>query len=130
MQDGVASRFLLHDRDTKFTRGFDKIFETEGMQVIPLPFQAPRANAFAKRWVGTARREVLDHHLIFGRANSTTYSESSWTTTTQRGLTRGLDNALPFPSRPAAPVQSSDATASAASSMSTIGSLLELKEQS
>jgi len=68
IQDGdLAPRFLLHDRDTKFTRRFDMIFETEGAKVISLPFQAPRANAFAERWVGTVRREALDHHLIFGR---------------------------------------------------------------
>jgi putative transposase len=67
IQDGeLAPRFLLHDRDTKFTHSFDEIFEAEGAQVIRLPFQAPRANAFAERRVGTVRREALDQCLIFG----------------------------------------------------------------
>ena len=60
-------RMLLHDRDSKFPAAFDDVFGSEGVQVIRLPYRAPRANAFAERWVGTARREVLDQHLIFGR---------------------------------------------------------------
>ena len=68
MQDGgLSARVLLHDRDTKFPAAFDEVFRSEGVQVIRLPYRALRANAFAESWVGTARREVLDHHLIFGR---------------------------------------------------------------
>jgi len=70
LQDGVVkARYLLHDRDAKFTAGFDHVFNSEGVEVIRLPFRAPRANAIAQRWVGTARREVLDHLLIFGRGH-------------------------------------------------------------
>lgn len=60
-------RFLIRDRDTKFTRDFDEVFGSEGTRVIRTPVQAPNANAFAERWVGTARRECLDHVLILGR---------------------------------------------------------------
>jgi hypothetical protein len=68
LQDGkLPARILLHDRDSKFPLAFDEVFENEGVRVIRLPYRAPRANAFAERWVGTARRELLDHHLIFGR---------------------------------------------------------------
>jgi putative transposase len=57
-------RFLLRDRDTKFTDAFDAVFAGEGIRVLRTP--VPRANAYAERWVGTVRREVLDRMLIFG----------------------------------------------------------------
>jgi putative transposase len=59
-------RFLIHDRDSKFTRGFDEIFRTEGLQIIRTPFRAPKANAVAERFVRTVRGECLDWLLISG----------------------------------------------------------------
>jgi transposase InsO family protein len=57
-------RFLIHDRDSKFSRAFDDVFKSEGLEIIRTPFRAPQANAFAERWVGTVRRDCLDWLLI------------------------------------------------------------------
>jgi putative transposase len=60
-------RFLIHDRDSKFSGGVDQVFQNEGIAVIRTPVQAPNANAHAERWVGSVRRECLDRLLIFSR---------------------------------------------------------------
>jgi putative transposase len=60
-------RFLIRDRDAKFTAAFDEVFRSEGVRILRTPVQAPRANAIMERWFGSLRRECLDRLLIVGR---------------------------------------------------------------
>jgi transposase InsO family protein len=64
---GVVARHLIRDRDAKFSRSFDDVWRSIGAQIIRTPVRTPVANAFAERWVGTVRRECLDHLLLLHR---------------------------------------------------------------
>ncbi len=59
-------RYLVRDRDQKFSRSFDEVFRTEGAKVIVTPVRSPKATAFAERWVRTVRGELLDWTLVLG----------------------------------------------------------------
>ena len=59
-------KFLIRDRDSKFTPAFDQLLAGNGTRIIKTPIRSPRANSFAERYAGTLRRECLDHLLIHG----------------------------------------------------------------
>ncbi len=62
-------RFLVRDRDAKFSRAFDDVFRSEGARVLLTPVQAPDANAYAERWIRTVRTECLDWLLVLGQSH-------------------------------------------------------------
>jgi putative transposase len=62
-------KFLIRDRDRKFTSMFDEVFQSEGICIVLTAPQAPRMNAIMERWVGSIRRELLDRTLILNAAH-------------------------------------------------------------
>jgi transposase InsO family protein len=62
-------KFLIRDRDSKFTALFDEVFRAEGIQIMRTAAQTPRMNAIMERWVGSVRRESLDRIFIVNAAH-------------------------------------------------------------
>jgi len=62
-------RFLIRDRDRKFTAGFDEVFRSDGIEIVRTPFRAPQANAVAERFVRTVRSECLDWLLVLNEGH-------------------------------------------------------------
>jgi hypothetical protein len=124
----LGVRFLIRNRDSKYSGPFDEVFRSEGVRIVKTPVRAPKANAMAERFVRTVRCECLDWLLILNRRTSNAYSGSMSTITTagDRIVHSGCD-------RPHATSNLSDhlwarsgtATGSAASSTSTTEPPLE-----
>ena len=61
----IEARFIIRDRDTKFSAAFDQVFKNAGIRPLRTPMMAPDANAFAEAWIGAVNRECLNHFLCF-----------------------------------------------------------------
>src|SRR3990172_781468 len=93
-------RFLLRDRDAKFSGPFDEVFRTEEVRVIRTPIRAPKANAFAERFVRTVRSECMDHVLIYGRRHLDRVLRVYVSHYMEQRPHRGLDLATPCEGSP------------------------------
>lgn len=65
-EEGIDIRFLIHDRDTKFTEAFDEHFKRDRGGPVLTPYGSPVANCFAESWIGSMKRECLNHFFCFG----------------------------------------------------------------
>jgi putative transposase len=91
------ARFLLHDRDTKFSDAFDALLQDAGVTAIKFPPQSPNLNAFAERWVRSVKQECLDQLILFGE-DSLWYALNEYLTHHQHERNhQGLDNVIPLP---------------------------------
>lgn len=63
--NGIAPKYLIRDHDSKYGVLFDRLAKASGVEVVKIPFRAPRANAVCERFLGSVRRECLDHLLVF-----------------------------------------------------------------
>ena len=63
---GIQTRFLVHDRDECLCSDFDTVLRSAGVEPVKTPYHAPNANAFAERWIRSAREECLSHLILFG----------------------------------------------------------------
>jgi len=97
-------KFLIRDRDTKFTSSIDEVFRTDSIRIIRTPVRAPRANAFAERLVGTIRRECLDRMLIFDRRHLERVLAEYVVHYNEHRPHRGLDQLAPLALAPPPPI--------------------------
>jgi putative transposase len=118
-------RFLIRDRDRKFTAAFDEVFRAEGIRTVLTAAQAPRMNAIMERWVGTVRREILDRILIMNAAHLRKVLAEYETYFNEHRPHRALNQASPLralPTRSTPTSRSPDATGSAPCCTNTPGS--------
>jgi putative transposase len=93
-------RYLLHDRDTKYTHSFRAIIESGHVKTLLLPARIPNLNAYAERWIRSARDECLSKLILFGERSLTRALSEYVRHYHAEGNHQGKDNVLLFPRLP------------------------------
>jgi transposase InsO family protein len=112
-------RFLIRDRAGQFTAAFDAVLADAGTEVVKIPPRSPRANAYAERFVLTARQEVTDRILIFGERHLRTILNEYAARYNGRRPHRSLQLRPPRPDHPIAGLSSSGSNAALSSAASS-----------
>jgi transposase InsO family protein len=93
------ARYLIHDRDSKFTESFDEILRAVDIEPVKLPARSPNLNAYAERFVKTIKTECLDHLILFGE-KSLRYMITEYLAHYHAERNhQGIENVIPFPDK-------------------------------
>ena len=93
----TSARYLLHDRDGKYTLGFDRILQGARIEPIKLPPRSPNLNAYAERWIRSVKSECLDQLILFGQPALAYVLQEYLVHHQHERNHQGLDNLIPFP---------------------------------
>ena len=88
----IHARFLIHDRDTKFSAGFRRLFKSADTRCLRTPLLALDANAFAETWIGALKRKCLNHFLCFSLGHLDHIGQGYVRFFNQHRPHQGLDN--------------------------------------
>jgi transposase InsO family protein len=95
---GIQPRFLVRDNDSKYGRHVRAVTQDAGIKVLKTPIAAPRANAICERFIGSVRRECLNHHLILSEAHLRRIMKEYVVYFNTDRPHQGIDQHLPDPS--------------------------------
>jgi len=93
----MGARYLIRDRDTKYTGSFDEIFRSIRIKAVKLPPQSPNLNAYAERFVRSIKAECLDRLILFGEKSLRHAVGEYMAHYHAERNQQGIDNAIPFP---------------------------------
>ena len=96
-------RYLIHDRDTEFTRAFQRILQSGGVETVVLPARSPNLNAYAERWVRSVKDDCLSRLILFGEASLRRALREYQAHYHHERNHQGKGNVLLFPSTKTAP---------------------------
>ena len=92
-------RYLIHDRDSNFTRAFSPLIEEAGIKAVRLPIRSPNLNAFAERWIRSVKEECLSRLVLIGEASLRNAIEEYLAHFHAERNHQGLGNTIPFPQK-------------------------------
>ena len=90
-------RYLIHDRDHKFSSGVDDLLKISGIQPVILPPHSPNLNAYAERWVRSVREECLSQFILFGKRSLRHVLKEYQVHFHAERNHQGIGNVIPFP---------------------------------